>query len=343
MTRQTFTTVVASGVMVFLAVLLSWIPIPFVARAPGAVTDFLADDFVQLSGVETNPVSGSLQYPSMRVTSADQRVSLVQGLSAVVRSSQSLIPADAVYPVGQTPQQRADLRASESAAMQQAAIVAGLRAAGEPVQSLPLVTSVAVSGPSYLVLQPGDFIIAVDGVSVTSEAEVVTALRRHAIGDLMQLDVLRNNQTITLSVTTVASNDDPRIPRIGIELDEGYVHSATATFASDTQLSPSAGLTLALAVYLQLSSDDLLASQQVAAVGRITADGNVGTVDGIRERYQAAVDSGATVLLLPSGNCSALTTITPELQLVPVNEFHDAIDALGKLALNPNDESVPKC
>ena len=343
MTRQTFTTVIASVVMVFLAVLLSSVPIPFVARAPGQVTDFLADDFVQLDGVSTHPVSGSMKYPSMRVTSAEQRMSLVQALYTFVKKNQTLIPADAVYPVGQTSQQRAELRAAESAAMQQAAVVAGLKAAGEPVQSLPVIASVAVAGPSYLVLQPGDFIIAVDGVAVTTEAEVAAALRKHAIGDLMQFDVLRNNQQVSLSITTVASNDDPRIPRIGIELDGGYLHSATLNFASDTQLSSSAGLTLALTVYLQLSSDDLLASQRVAALGKITAEGSVGAVEGIRERYQAAVDAGATVLLLPAGNCSSLSAISPELQLIQVSELSDAIDSLRKLAVDPNDTRVPRC
>ena len=47
-------------------------------------------------------------------------------------------------------------------------------------------------------LRPGDVIVAVDGVTVSSMAQVVKAIHRHRPGDVCRLDIVRDGERLTV-------------------------------------------------------------------------------------------------------------------------------------------------
>jgi PDZ domain-containing protein len=96
---------------------------------------------------------------------------------------------------------------------------------------------------------------------------------------------------------------------------------------------PSAGLMFSLAVIDKLTTGNLTASKFVAGTGTIKPDGEVGKIGGIGHKMSAAHDAGATVFLVPAGNCyEATSDKVPGLQLIKVDTLGGAVDALHTVA-----------
>ncbi|WP_274559098.1 S16 family serine protease [Streptomyces spiramyceticus] len=109
---------------------------------------------------------------------------------------------------------------------------------------------------------------------------------------------------------------------------------------------PSAGLLFSLGIVDKLDGDgsggDLTGGRNIAGTGTITSDGKVGEVGGVPLKTQAARRDGATVFLVPKGECSQAQADLPDgLRLVPVTTLKDAVQALQALA--QKDGKVPSC
>jgi PDZ domain-containing protein len=99
---------------------------------------------------------------------------------------------------------------------------------------------------------------------------------------------------------------------------------------------PSAGLMFTLGIIDKLagngSGGDLTGGRTIAGTGTITPAGTVGAVGGVPLKEQAAKRDGATVFLVPRGECSAATALLPSgLRLIPVTTLDGAVSALKTL------------
>ncbi|MER5636333.1 hypothetical protein ABT095_05205 [Kitasatospora sp. NPDC002227] len=108
---------------------------------------------------------------------------------------------------------------------------------------------------------------------------------------------------------------------------------------------PSAGQMLALGIIDKLAGDgsggDLSGGKVIAGTGTIDNDGNVGAVGGVPLKTKAAAQDGATVFLVPRGECADAKVDTPAgLRLVPVTTLAGAVDALKALK---SGGAVPSC
>jgi PDZ domain-containing protein len=108
---------------------------------------------------------------------------------------------------------------------------------------------------------------------------------------------------------------------------------------------PSAGLLFSLGIIDKLdgngSGGDLTGGRSIAGTGTITADGQVGEVGGVSLKTQAAKRDGATVFLVPKGECSDARAELPEgLQLIPVTTLKGAVESLRAL---DTGGKVPSC
>ncbi|MGK5629858.1 S16 family serine protease [Streptomyces sp. URMC 123] len=108
---------------------------------------------------------------------------------------------------------------------------------------------------------------------------------------------------------------------------------------------PSAGLMFSLGIIDKLVGDgsggDLTGGLTIAGTGTITPDGKVGPVGGVPLKTQAAKRDGATVFLVPKGECAEAAAELPDgLRLIPVTTLPQTLDALK--ALRSGGE-VPTC
>ena len=348
MTKQTWTAAVAAVLFVSLAAVVSLVPVPFVSWSAGATVNLFepVDDQprVDITGVETFPTTGQLRLTTVSVTRADSQLTLPEALLSYWLSAREVLPRDSVYPAGVSVD---EIRARELQSMdnsQSAAVAAGLRAAGQKVTEYPMVQAVSNGSPADGRLKPGDFILRIDNKTVSTIEGVRRSIQAHAVGDVILFTVLRDGQQVSESVTGVASNTNPNSPVVGINLDVGYSYAPTVTFRIDSGIGgPSAGLIFALAVYDEVTHDDLIAGRSVAGTGTITGDGSVGAIGGLQEKVAGAEAAGATIFLVPATNCPDVAHLSTPVRLVKVATLAQAITALQDLKDPAKAGSVAGC
>lgn len=338
---------VSSLLFAALAALLVALPVPYVAWSPGRTINVLGETdngpIIEVTGLPTFDTEGRLLMTTVATTSVDSSLSLPEAIFAHLRADSDAMPREVIYPPGKS----TDQVQSEAVAMMDTsrsnATVAALRADGVPVTELPRVQSVVLAGPSADKLQPGDLISAIDTKPVTTRDEVLTQVESHAVGDAIVFQVWREDQELTVSVTAAASNTDSRRPVVGISLDTGFRYAPSVTFGVDQSVTgPSAGLIFALGIYDRITDGELVAGGTVAGTGTIDPNGRVGRIGGVREKINGAQRDGATLFLIPEGNCSDIGDLDPSIPLVKVGTLKDAISAL-QLINEGTTAEVPTC
>lgn len=348
MTPHTMTSMVSAATFVLLAAVIALAPVPFVSWAPGRTVDLAGENtenqpMLTLAGLPTTPLNGELRMTTVSTTRVDSHISLPEAALSYWMPKRDVLPRDFVYPPSKSEDQ---VRAEDVAMMgssQREALVAALRAAGQPVLELPMVVSVVVSGPANGKLQPGDLILEVDDVAVQSVDDVRTRIRKHQVGEPVVFTIERDGAPHDITLTTAPGPKDKAVPYLGISLDLGHKHAATVAYGLDPAIvGPSAGLVFSLAIYDLVSETDLLAGQKVAGTGTISADGTVGPIGGIQEKIAGAERAGAEVFLVPAANCGDVDGLSTDLSLVKVATLREAISALQKMTQN-DGEGVSRC
>jgi PDZ domain-containing protein len=347
-TRQTWTALVSALAFVLLAVALVVVPVPFVTWSPSATRDTLGEvdgkPIIEVQGIQTSPTSGRLDLTVVSVTPAGARLSLPQALLAHWLPHRDVLPLDAVYAPGKSAAQVQAEDADMMSTAQDDAVVAALRAAGEPVTPLPAVFSVTVGGPAHTKLLPGDLVLAVDGEATADDRAVSRQIHRHEVGESVTFTVIRQRQEQTVQVPTVVSPTQDGVPVVGITLGQGYRYQPQISFELGQRIGgPSAGLVFALAIYDKITPGELLAGRHVAGTGSITPDGDVGGIGGIQEKIAGAEDAGASVFLVPAANCGDLAGVRTDMTLVRVATLRDAIAALEASAQPDGADHLPRC
>ncbi len=348
MTRQTWTAFVSALVFVALAVLLAVVPVPFVVWSPGGTENVLStvdnQPIITVEGITTYPTSGELDLTIVSGTAADSRLTLPEALIAHFRPGRDTLPRDVVYRPGRTADQ---VRAEEQQMMETAqdeAVVAALRAAGEPVSEMPAVASVTIGGPAYQRLVPGDLVESVDGVPTPDIVAVGRQIRTHAPGERVRFVVLRNRVRTDVVVTAIQSTAQPDTAVVGINLGRGFSYQPRIRFDLGQQLGgPSAGLVFALAIYDKITPGALLDGRHLAGTGEITPDGDVGAIGGIQQKIASAEEAGATGFLVPAANCGDLAGVSSDLSLIRVATLAEAIDATRAFTTAGPGAELPRC
>ena len=349
MTRQTWTAVVAAILFVVSAGLMAFVPTPFVAWTPGATHDVLGatrdgTPIVDVQGVATYPTSGELRLTTVAQTRVDAALSLPEAILAYVLPSRHVLPRWAVYGAGRSPQQVQEEEKQLMGDAQANATVAALRAAGKPVKQLPMVQSVRLSGPANGKLEPGDFVVSIDNVAVTTVESVQIRVREKGVGQKLVVGLLRDGQPLSTTIDTVGSNNDGKVATLGVTWATGYSYAGKVSYGIDPTIGGgSGGLVFALAIYDKITPGELLAGEKVAGTGGIDAGGTVEVIGGIQEKLAGAEAEGATVFLVPAGNCVDTVGASTAMALVRVETLADAILALDRLRDPATESQAPRC
>lgn len=348
MTRQTWTALVSALLFVALAVPLAVLPVPFVAWSPGGTADVLGAidgrPLIAIEGVPTFPTTGQLDLTVVSGTSADSRLTLPEALAAYWLPGRDTLPRDAVFPPGRSADEVKQAETQMMETSQDDAVVAALRAAGQPVEQRPAVASVTVGGPAYGKLLPGDLVESVDGTATDDADSVSAQIRSHRPGEQVDFVVLRDRVPTTVRVVAAESGSEPGVAVVGITVGQGYAYTPRITFDLGQQIGgPSAGLVFALGIYDKVTAGEMLAGRDVAGTGTITPSGDVGAIGGIRQKLASAERAGASVFLVPSGNCTDLAGVRTDVTLVRVSTLNEAISQLRVLEVPGGEERVTTC
>jgi PDZ domain-containing protein len=361
MPRRTATMLASTLMLIALLCAGVFLPVPYSEMSPGPTVNTLGEHdgepVLQIAGHKTYPTDGHLNMTTVRVTSADYRMNLVEAVYGWLAHDNKVVPHDTLYPDGKTEQQSTQENAEEFSQSQESAKVAALKQLGVPVQSWVIVSTVIKGTPAQGKLHAGDVIKAVDGTAVKEPADVAKLVTKHKPGqDVVftivpakeQAAAVKAHKTATrtqnITITTTQS-EDTGAKRAIVGISAGTDH--TFPFTIDIKLAdvggPSAGLMFALGIYDKLTPGSLTGGKFVAGTGTIDDDGKVGPIGGVEMKTVGARSKGAQYFLTPADNCAAAASDTPSgLTLVKVNTIGDAIGALKDISSGKTAD-LPKC
>lgn len=345
MGRRTQTLLVASVLTLALAIVGLWLPVPYVTFAPGPVTDTLGEvdgaPLIEIQGRETYPTSGSLELTTVEET---PRLNLLGALQDWVSSDRAVVPSELVRPPGSTQE---EIRQENTQAMldsQDQATAAALSELGiAPTGTSIVVHEVPPASPAANLLRSGDVITDINGVDITSQDVLREQIGRVKPGDPVQVTYRRDGKTSTVKVTTRPATDDAKRPMIGVTTTEKRTYPFTVRIRISDIGGPSAGLMFALGIVDLLTPGALTGGSTIAGTGTIDSGGEVGPIGGIQQKILGAEEAGASVFLVPKGNCVDAVRMESDLRLVEVTDLSGALDALDTLRDDPGSTAVPTC
>lgn len=187
------------------------------------------------------------------------------------------------------------------------------------------------------VLEPGDVIVAVDGKSTPTLAELIDAMEGKEPNQDITVTViphLGGNQE-SRRVTLIASPDDPERTIIGfIPVDTRTVELPfEVEIDTDSIGGPSAGLAFTLALLDEMTPGDLFGGKRVVATGTVSEDGSVGSIGALPQKAVAVKMSDADIFFVPASQGEAELTVArrvlgKSVRLVPVASVDEALTVL---------------
>lgn len=324
--------VIAAFVGLFLAAgaaVGAWsVELPFYAFSPGPVGDAI-DVVVSDETVAIYEPDGELFF----LTVSLQEVNLYEAVAAAVDPAVDLVRREAIRPPDESDEEFKERNLDSMDRSIDTAVAVALDRAGVEMtvesDGVEVVDIVEGSG-SEGVLEPGDIITAVDGEPVQLAGDIGVVIGELEPGAVVELDVVRDGEPMTVDVELTASEDGTR-PLIGIIAQTANPRYPIAIESANIG-GPSAGMMYTLAIMDLLIDGDLTKGHVVAGTGTISSDGRVGPIGGIRQKVVAAEAAGADLMLVPQDNYeAALTAERESMELIPVATIDDALAALEAL------------
>jgi hypothetical protein len=219
-------------------------------------------------------------------------------------------------------------RATRPTFSEPAAAAVGLRRAGWPLSTRIVVE---VSEPHDERLPARAMLVQVNDVAFTTRDDWVSVLEH--LRDVNTFSVLGGG-TFEFDGTALPFGriDIIELPADDLDVIVGGALAETlpGSWYRNLSLGASHGLMVALVAYVHGSGDDLARGRTIAGTGKMSSDGTVGGVGGLRAKATAARDIGADVLLFPAHQAGQLDHFDARsMLLIPVVSLDDAIDALA--------------
>lgn len=261
-----------------------------------------------------------------------RRANLLEQLIPGVNSDGSLIPAAALNPHGVSERQRRQSSTLDMTRSQQIAAAVALRELGYEVEATPSgaeVETVIPGAPAAGSLLPGDVIVKANGEAIETPDDLRTAMEGVSPGDQVEVSYRRDGAVSDVTLGTRAAEDDPSRPVIGVIVQQ----AASIDLPIDVKIDagsvggPSAGLAFALDIVDELGTD-VDQGRRIVVTGELALDGAVGAIGGVKQKAIGAKQAGADLFVVPQGNADEARKYADGLEVVAVNSFSEALDAL---------------
>lgn len=306
------------------------VDLPYVGWSPGPTSEAF-DAIVLEEDVATYPPAGEL----LVLTVVSQPLNIYELVVAVLDPTVDVYDRAVVRREGETDEEYRTRQLSlMDSAVQRALMIAFDRLGIDVGEVRYRIESVIGGYPAETVLDPGDFVIEVDGVPMDSIEVIRNQIADRSPGDTVELTIERDGEIRKVEVELGETTDeDTGEKRTIIGITIGPFIDPPADIDTNNVGGPSAGMMYTLAVIDLLSEGDLTKGHIVAGTGTIEADGSIGGIGGIRQKVVAAEAAGAAYMLVPESNyADALTADRTDLELVSVATIDDALASFDSLA-----------
>jgi PDZ domain-containing protein len=179
----------------------------------------------------------------------------------------------------------------------------------------------------------GDVIVAIDGAPATTLEEAKAIITGKPVGSTFAVDVIREDEPLTLTATTVMGPDDAPIIGVGLRPDYRVETPLEVEFSVENVGGPSAGLAFALQIYRAEKDFANLGGLRIAATGAIEEDGAVTSVGGVTQKAIGAGRVNADLFLVPEDNLEEARAQAPDgVEVIGVGSFDEALEAIAERA-----------
>jgi PDZ domain-containing protein len=222
----------ALTVALVVLLILTFLPTAFVIQRPGPVFDTLgtsADEngtqvpLISVDDAKTYPTAGTLDMLTVQVVGNRERTpSWLELAAAWFEPSKAVLPLDAVFPEGETTEQRDQESAAMMTDSQKEATAAALTHLGYDVHPKLTVYSLTDDSAAQGVLQKGDVITSANGTKIT-DIDTLRDVIAKADGAPVAMQIERDGAEKTVSVTPKKSTTDGKTTwLIGVSLLTDY-------------------------------------------------------------------------------------------------------------------------
>ena len=333
-TRRGWMLIIAACSTLVLLGVAFLMPVPFVKLAPGPTFNVIGqadgEDVIQISGTETFPTTGNLDMVTVLESGGPRGgLTFVDAIASWLDPNDAVLPRELLFPDDETGEDVARKQAVSFSTSQSDAIAAAMTYLKKPIVSQIVVTTVYGDSPADGILEPKDELLTIDGVEVTSPAQISDAIKAKPIGTTFALTISRDGETSDVEVTSAPNPDDATVPYIGIGVGVFYTAEFPINFTLQDVGGPSAGLMFTTGIIDKLTPGDLTDGHYIAGTGTISPDGTVGPIGGIRQKLAGARGNGATLFLMPKAHCTEAAGHIPDgLTVVPVTTLTEGIQAI---------------
>ncbi|MEE8407760.1 MAG: S16 family serine protease [Acidimicrobiia bacterium] len=307
---------------------VAWnIELPYLAFSAGPVSD--AADSVVAEDVDIYPPDGEL----LMLTVVSQDVNIFEALIAGIDPTIDLVPKRAFRRAGESDEDYRNRVLQQMDDSNFRSISVALDYLGLEMIPTEVVINEFVEGvPAESVLELGDTIIAVNGVTIAKVDDIRQVTEGMSVGDVLTMTVIREDVEVDVNVELAEREDEPGVAMIGVILGELTGPPFPLSIQVGDVGGPSAGMMHTLAIIDTLTEGELTKGHVIAGTGTIKVDGTVGNIGGIRQKVVGAEAAGAEYILVPQGNYdSALTAERTIIEIVPIATIDDAIEFFERL------------
>jgi len=200
-----------------------------------------------------------------------------------------------------------------------------------------IVNGVLEISPAKGEIFPGDIILKLNNNRVKSINDFSACINKYEIGEIVKIYFQRNGSFFSTEVPIIdlsPKNTQGIQSGIGLFLKE---KSIQCQFPLEVSINlegikgSSAGLMMALEILNQLTENDLTSGLIIAGTGTLDINGNIGPVDGIRQKIISAKKNKANVFLIPKQNYHEAISNNIDIKIIPVAHFDEAIMQLVRL------------
>lgn len=340
-------------ITVFGLAMFALVPSPYVIESPGPVFNTLGDvkidgetvPLIDIADEETYPTAGALSLLTVTVSGGPQSLpNWFEVASAWLDPSKAVLPLDAVYPPNYSVEQSEKDSRIMMANSQKDAIAAALAELGYDLPRVVTVGALTENSASKGILEPGDVVVSVNGMSVSGVESMREVIAKSGAGKPIPMEIVRNSEPMTVSVTPRLSDEDPPAPVVGVFPSIEYTFPFEVKIQLENVGGPSGGQMFALGIIDKLTPGELNGGEKIAGTGTIDVSGNVGSIGGIRQKMYGAEQAGATFFLAPESNCREVTGHVPSgLTVIPVSTLKDSLGALKAIEAGAPAASFAQC
>jgi Lon-like protease len=244
---------------------------------------------------------------------------------------------------GRSEDENRSAQAAAMSASEKEAIAVALDRLGiprTPTGTGAVITSVGPGTPAEGILQVADVIVGVDGQPIGTTEQLGEAIGVHGPGETVTLEIedFATSEHREATAVLAARPDDPARGFLGVgtqtrDFDPGSPFPVSID--SGRVGGPSAGLAFTLAIIDVLTPGELTGGRRISVTGTIDLDGTVGVVGGVAQKSAAASDSGAEVMIVPTGEEETAQRLGYDLEIIGVADLDEALAALESIGGDP--------